>query len=152
MNRQVISSSVLLFSLVLLFSIFGCSSNKPVGLGNADPASYGLAKATLEKGKTTQLEVLQTFGAPNITTKGAGDVLEVWTYEKVSSEYVASQGSVGGGVGSGGVIAGKVLLGGGVSGGYSKQKGASSVRTVTLIIKFDANEIVQDYRIMETNF
>jgi len=47
---------------------------------------------------------------------------------------------------------GSVGLAGGLLGSYGKQKGASSVRTVTLIIKFDPNEIVSDYRIMETNF
>ncbi|OQA51976.1 MAG: hypothetical protein BWY44_00796 [Candidatus Omnitrophica bacterium ADurb.Bin292] len=145
------------FSIVvlLLLSNSGCASPKPMGLGNADPASYGMAKRTLEKGVTTQQTVLETFGAPNITTKGTGEVAEVWTYEKVSSEYVASQADVGGGFGVAAVPGNAkhpVPLGGVLSGGYAKQKGASSVRTVTLIIKFDQNEIVSDYKIMETNF
>ena len=141
------------FGLVVLLLLPSSlqASSKEKGLGNADPASYGLAKRTLQKGKTTQQEVIETFGAPNITTKGTGDVAEVWTYEKVSSEYGASQLDlgIGGGGGGGGSHGGG---GGGLFGGYGKQKGSSSVRTVTLIIKFDANEIVSDYKIMETNF
>ena len=143
------------FIALLLLPSSGCASSKKTGIGNADPASYGMAKRTLEKGVTTQQTVLETFGAPNITTKGTGDVLEVWTYEKVSSEYVASQAGVGGGFGIAAVpgnASHPVPLGGGFGGSYNKQKGASSVRTVTLIIKFDAKEIVSDYRIMETNF
>lgn len=137
--------------VLLLISFSGCSSPKQTGIGNTDPASYGLAKKMLEKGKTTQQQVVELFGAPNITTKGTGDIAEVWTYEKVSSEFVASQVGVGGGAG---VAAhpGSVGLAGGLLGSYGKQKGVSSVRTVTLIIKFDSNEIVSDYRIMETNF
>ena len=42
------------------------------------------AKKKLAVGTTTQQEVIETFGAPNITTKGTGAVVEVWTYEKVS--------------------------------------------------------------------
>ena len=143
------------FIVLLLLPNAGCSSPKPMGLGNADPASYGMAKRTLEKGVTTQQTVLETFGAPNITTKGTGEVAEVWTYEKVSSEYVASQAGAGGGFGIAAIpgnASHPVPLGGGFGGTYSKQKGASSVRTVTLIIKFDQKEIVSDYKIMETNF
>ncbi|MEI7752163.1 MAG: hypothetical protein WCJ71_08760 [Candidatus Omnitrophota bacterium] len=136
---------------LMLLPVSGCASSKKTGIGNADPASYGLAKKSLEKGKTTQQQVLETFGAPNITTKGTGDVLEVWTYEKVSSEYVDSQLGIAGGYGLA-AHPGSVPMAGGLAGSYSKQKGSSSVRTVTLIIKFDANEIVTDYRIMETNF
>ncbi len=139
------------FVVLLLITVCGCSSPKQTGIGNADPASYGLAKKMLEKGKTTQQQVVEIFGAPNITTKGTGDVAEVWTYEKVSSEYVASQIGVGGGYGLA-AHPGSVGMAGGAMGHYVKQKGASSVRTVTLIIKFDANEVVSDYRIMETNF
>jgi outer membrane protein assembly factor BamE (lipoprotein component of BamABCDE complex) len=137
---------------LLLITVVGCSSSRQTGIGNADPASYGLAKKSLVKGQTNQQQVLEIFGAPNITTKGTGEVAEVWTYEKVSSEYVASQAGVGGGYGVAGVPGGNVPMAGGLMGSYSKQKGASSVRTVTLIIKFDANEIVSDYKIMETNF
>lgn len=149
MKGSILSVVVVIFT----FLLSSCSSSpRPTGIGNSDPASYGMAKKTLKVGTTTQQQVLETFGAPNITTKGTGDVLEVWTYEKVSSEYVASQVSLGGGGGAGVDIAGKVPLGGGVFGSYGKQKGYSSVRTVTLIIKFDSNELVSDYRIMETNF
>ena len=141
--------SLLIVSVSLMFS--ACSTSKQTGIGNSDPASYGLAKKKLVKGATTQQDVIQTFGAPNITTKGTNGVAEVWTYEKVSSDYVNSQVSVGGGGGLGGGGS-NIGGGGGLFGGYAKQKGSSSVRTVTLIIKFDQNEIVSDYNIMETNF
>ena len=139
--------------LLVPICLIGCSSSQKTGLGNSDPASYGMAKKTLKVGETTQQNVLEIFGAPNIVTKGTGDVLEVWTYEKVSSEFVASQAGVSGGGGVSADMSRKLpFLGGGLFGGYSKQKGSSSVRTVTLIIKFDNNEIVKVYRIMETNF
>jgi hypothetical protein len=143
--------AMLIMSFAFMISACSTSTSKQTGIGNSDPASYGLAKRELVAGKTTQQEVIQTFGAPNITTKGTNGVAEVWTYDKVSSEYVNSQVNAGGGVGAGG--GGSAWgVGGGLFGGYGKQKGNSSVRTVTLIIKFDEDEIVQDYQIMETNF
>ncbi|HCM42302.1 MAG TPA: hypothetical protein DIS66_03180 [Candidatus Omnitrophica bacterium] len=142
-----------LFSLVAVSLLFSscASSSRETGIGNSDPASYGLAKKKLIVNETTQQEVIHTFGAPNITTKGTNGIGEVWTYEKVSSEYAHSQASVGAG---GGASGGGSNVGGGglLFGNYGQQKGSTSVRTVTLIITFDEREVVKDYRIMETNF
>ncbi len=144
-------SSIALFAVLSFVCVSCSSSSQSTGIGNSDPASYGWAKKKLVANQTTQQEVIQTFGAPNITTKGTNGVGEVWTYEKVSSDYVNSQASVGAG---GGVSGGGSSVGGGglLFGNYGQQKGTSSVRTVTLIITFDEKEIVKDYRIMETNF
>lgn len=50
--------------VLMLIAVNGCSSPKQTGIGNADPASYGMAKKMLEKGKTTQQQVVEIFGAP----------------------------------------------------------------------------------------
>jgi len=79
------------------------------------------------KGQTTQNEILEVFGAPNIMTKNKSDN-EVWTYDKMSIETSSSEGY------------GTIIIG-----GVSGSRGSVSTRTFTLIIEFDDNGIVRDY-------
>ena len=112
----------------------------------ADRVTAGMAESTLQSGTTTQLEVLEAFGAPNIVTRGS-EGEESWTYERVAFDtYFRRGGLVAGGVGFGGSGGGGGI--GSASGGQTR----SGVRTVTLIIYFDGAEVVQDYRVMETHF
>jgi len=129
---------------VILLCTIGCSSDNPV---KRDPVTFGFAKKYLVKGQTSQAEVVQTFGAPNIITRSTSGG-ENWTYEKVALESSGKSGGIG--VLGGGIIGGAGLLGGGGSyGGYS-EKGSS--KTVTLTIYFDDRDVVSDYSVMETHF
>jgi hypothetical protein len=112
----------------------------------SDPVTAGMAKRSLVQGKTTQVDVLQAFGAPNIVSKNAKGG-ETWTYERVSYDSSYVQGGLGA---IGGGLIGSGLLGGGASAGGGSSSSGS--RTVTLIIHFDSNEVVSDYRVMETQF
>jgi outer membrane protein assembly factor BamE (lipoprotein component of BamABCDE complex) len=88
----------------------------------------------LKKGETTQAEVLEKFGAPNIATvDGQGN--EVWTYQRHATVSRSSAG-----------YATIVILGGGTS-GFEQ-----SSRTMTLIIKFDARKVVSDFNSMYSSF
>src|SRR5215210_6539721 len=46
--------------------------------------SYGTITATIKKGVTTQLDLLEMFGGANVTTMDR-DGTEVWMYERTSS-------------------------------------------------------------------
>jgi len=128
----------------ILLCTIGCSSDNPV---KRDPVTFSFAKKYLVKGQTTQADVVQTFGAPNIITRSTSGG-ENWTYEKVAMESSGKAGGIG--VLGGGIIGGAGLLGGGGSyGGYS-EKGSS--KTVTLTIYFDDKDVVSDYSVMETHF
>ncbi|MFH1321665.1 MAG: hypothetical protein ABII90_13565, partial [Bacteroidota bacterium] len=69
---------IFLVALSCLF-LFGCASVQPVQKGNLTP---GMAKTNIIKGVTTQNEILEVFGAPNIITRNKSDN-EVWTYDKM---------------------------------------------------------------------
>lgn len=90
----------------------------------------GQVSLTLKKNETTQAEVAEVFGAPNLVTNNA-DGEDVWIYQKHAT--VANQRSVAGAGGLGGVL-GTVFLGGAVAGSSSSQDQSS--RTMTLVIKF----------------
>ncbi len=110
--------------LVALTMLLGaCATNTPVG----EPMSKsnltaGQVSLTLKKDITTQTEVVETFGAPNVVTN-ASDGTEVWTYQRHATVANASANSA----------YATIIL----AGGQSRNSGfEQSSRTMTLIIKF----------------
>ena len=108
-------------------------------------ATPGAAKKHIQPGVTTQAEVIEVFGTPNIITMKDG--YEMWVYDKVSSKVAGRAfgiGGAGGGVGGAGA-------GGGVISGRAGSVERSET-TVMLIVYFDENDIVSDYKISQTKF
>jgi hypothetical protein len=104
----------------------------------------------LRVGTTTQAEVLENFGAPNITSiDGAGR--EMWVYDRQATvSYDKSSGfSIGMLLGGAG---GDVGGGGGLGFGSRKSKSTTSQRSMTLIIKFDQNRLVSDFNSRSSSF
>lgn len=132
----------LVLSAILLATAAACTSPP----ARNDPVTTGMAEMTLVAGQTTQQVVLETFGAPNIVTQQRKGQ-ETWTYERVSFDSSYAKGGMG--LLAGG-LPGSALVGG--AAGASAGKSSSGTRTVTLIVYFDADEIVSDYRVMETHF
>jgi hypothetical protein len=87
---------------------------------------------------TSKAEVLDKFGSPNITTRdGAGK--EVWTYQRQAQVAQSSAASGGWSI---------LLIGQSTNtAGFE-----SSSRMITLIIKFDASDVVSDFRSRASNF
>jgi len=140
-------------SLFLIFAIVvfiaGCATLKPDYPKNSN-LTFGMVKKSLIKGQTNQAEILNMFGAPNITTKNKSGE-EVWTYDKISvtKEDIAGGVSIGGGglgIGGGGASA----IGG--AAGVSGSSSAVSSKSLTLIITFGGNDIVKDYAVMAQEF
>jgi len=112
--------------------------------------THGMVQMNLRVGVTTQADILEKFGGPNITTiDGSGQ--EMWVYDRQATvTYDKSSGfSIGlfGGGGGGGVAGG-----GGLGFGSSKSKSTSTQRTMTLIIKFNAEKVVSDFRSRSSSF
>lgn len=143
----------------------------------ASALTPGMVVKNIQKGKTTQAEIMEIFGPPDMVTRsGSG---EMWGYDKVSRDVAesatsarvgassASGASVGGGVG--GLVggAGVGVLGGvlGGIGGSSGQAAAQSQQqtqqqssrterttTVFLLVYYNDKGVVTDYRLSATKF
>jgi hypothetical protein len=112
--------------------------------------THGMVQMSLKVGVTTQSDILEKFGAPNITTiDGSGQ--EMWVYDRHATvSYDKSSGfSIGMLVGGGG---GGVGGGGGLGFGSSKSQSSQSSRTMTLIIKFNADHVVSDFKSRSSSF
>ena len=103
-----------------------------------NPFTPGQVTMTLKKGVTTKAEVIKAFGAPNIVTQNAQDESE-FIYQK--NMQVQSSAS------SGGYLT--VILAGFSGGSQRSQQGS---RTMTLIITFNKNDVVKNYKSMTTSF
>jgi outer membrane protein assembly factor BamE (lipoprotein component of BamABCDE complex) len=117
---------------------------KPVTTRNSE-LTHGNVQLNLKLGETSQTEVLEVFGAPNITSiDGTGQ--EVWTYQRSAtvSQFTSSKGFW------------TVLLTGeaGLLGGQSQDASGleQTQRTMTLIIKFDDRKTVSDFRSRSSEF
>ena len=125
---------------VFIFSILltGCvTAPEPLTKKNSE-LTQGMVQMNLEVGKTTKADVIETFGAPNITTRDSSGN-EVWTYQRQAqvSQSSSSSGFVFV------IIAGKSAEASGFE---------TSSKMMTLIIKFDENDLVTDFKSRESNF
>ena len=126
---------IVITSLILLS---GCvTAPEPLTKKNSE-LTQGMVQMNLEVGKTTKSDVIETFGSPNITTRD-GDGNEVWTYQRQAQINQSSSSSEFIFV----IIAGTSSSASGFE---------SSSRMMTLIIKFDNNDIVTDFKSRESNF
>lgn len=106
--------------------------------GKNSAMTQGNVQLNVKVGQTTKAEVLEVFGAPNITTRdGSGQ--EVWSYQRHATVQQSKEKS----------SFWTILL----VGGSSRASGLTqSMRTMTLIIKFDAQDVVSDFRSRTSDF
>lgn len=128
----------ILLSTMAASLLVACATTPvPVDQRNS-PLTSGNVSMNLVVGQTTQAQVLEVFGAPNIVTlDGARN--EVWSYQRHATVAQASGGSNYWTI---------VLFGGGqYAEGFQQTQ-----RTITLIIKFDSNKVVSDFRSRTSDF
>jgi hypothetical protein len=120
----------------------------------ASTLSYGTVTSQVVKGKTTQMDLLQTFGGPNIATTDR-DGVETWVYERSATQTdVQSQSQTAQGAASLGAFFKYVDLqaSGSVGRSTSAASTSSSIRSLTVIVKFGADKTVADYSVRASTF
>ena len=128
----------ILFVFISSILLTGCvTAPEPLTKKNSE-LTQGMVQMNLEVGKTTKADVIETFGAPNITTRDSSGN-EVWTYQRQAqiSQSSSSSGFIFV------IIAGKSSEASGFE---------TSSKMMTLIIKFDGNDIVTDFKSRASNF
>ena len=128
----------LILGVVMTLALGACMETpRPVTQRNSQ-LTQGNVQMNLIVGRTTKAQVLEHFGAPNITTRdGTGH--EVWTYQRAAQ---VSQSSGKSGYWT-------IIL----AGQNSRSSGfESSSSMITLIIKFDQNDVVNDFRSRTSKF
>lgn len=128
-ERIAIVVAGLSFCLGVSGALTGCRHPVPVG-PEAEKLTVGKVQGEIKVGMAAS-SVAEILGSPNIVTTDE-QRREVWIYDKVSSESVDTQNSVGG----------SLIIFGGSS---SQQQRSRNQRTLTIIIKFDEGKLVRDF-------
>lgn len=122
----------------------------PAHAENANTLTHGMAQLVLHVGTTSQVDVLEAFGGPNITTLD-GDGREVWVYDRFAtvSSSKDSGFAIGMAIGGGGDG-----VGGAAGLGFSNKKSnaSTSSRSMLLIIKFGADKKVIDFKSRSSSY
>lgn len=126
-----------IFAIISILFLVGCKTTEPLSSKNSN-LTQGNVQMNLQVGETTKVEVLENFGSPNVTTRDASGQ-EVWSYQRAAqvAQSTTSEGywTI--------IFAGQSKTATGFE---------SSSRMITLIIKFDENDVVTDFRSRESNF
>ena len=127
------NSKMTVFGLIILFLCIFCSCNS-YKYGASEPTqksnlTFGTVKSQIVKGETTQTEILQLFGAPNLITKNKSNN-EVWSYNRMTTTTKGGYSSF-------------------VDGGRASV--SSNNQSFDLIIIFNSDEIVQDYSVVSSS-
>lgn len=120
----------------------------------ASALSYGGVTSQVQKDRTTQLELVQMFGGPSISTTDA-EGSEVWIYERAVTETERQSRSEGWQAAANlGLFFSALNLGGGGSTGKSSSSGSTSTsfRSLTVIVKFNPNKTVKEYSVRASQF
>lgn len=119
------------------FLMFGCASTAPIVAPDETKMTLGTAQKSIRKGMD-QAEVASTMGSPNIVTRDKSGN-ETWVYDKISSEVSYSTSEAYGSL---------LIVGGSSNKGYS----SSSQKTLTVVIKFDENMLVDTFTYHSSRF
>jgi len=135
-QKVIFNIPLVIFIIVMLsLMVTGCATIRPTAqeIAKESALTPGMAKKYIYPGKTTQTEVLEIFGPPDLVTRKGGR--DVWTYDKISHEVSTSGGYL------------TILLA-----GVSGESGRRASRSVMLIIYFGEDEVVMDYKLSSAKF
>lgn len=129
----------IIFTLLAALSLGGCvsASQHAEQVQSNSNLSVGVVQKQIKVGMSGA-DVLQALGSPNMVSTD-DQRREVWVYDKVATDTVQSSST-------GWVFA--VLAGGQTTSGASSR----SQRTLTIIIKFDEQNLVRDFAYHSSKF
>lgn len=119
-------------ALLSTLIILGCTTYPETEPKQKSNLTVGTVKSQIVKGETSQAEILELFGAPNLVTLNKEEN-EVWNYNKMSFDSMGASSSM--------------FLGFG-----SKAITTSTTSSFDLILIFDAEDIVINYSIISASY
>ena len=131
--------------IVAILGLAGCTGAQHYNPQADEQLTVGAVQKEIRIGMAGG-QVAEILGSPNIVSTDE-DRNEVWIYDKISTQYVRADAQAGIlAIGGGSDVIGGV----GASG--SQSSGATSQRTLTVVIKFDENGLVRDFAYHTSRF
>jgi outer membrane protein assembly factor BamE (lipoprotein component of BamABCDE complex) len=135
----------------ILFSI-GCNPayhQEKLASTKEREMTVGIVQKEIRVGMS-QTEVAEALGSPNIVTMDKNGK-ESWVYDKIASEASYSKGKLTGATGGGGTTGNSLLLGL-IIGGYESGATSTTQKTLTVVIKFDQDHLVESFSYHSSKF
>lgn len=132
--------SIMMISLIVLM-LPSCATLAPQSLNAEEKLTVGTAQREIRIGMSGA-DVISVLGSPNLVSTDA-ERHEVWAYDRISTEIVQTD------VNAGIWVLGSSALGG-ASGGRKTEN--TSQRTLTIIVRFDAESRVRDFAYHSSRF
>lgn len=134
-----------ILAVVAISSLTACSAGQYYDPQADEQLTVGTVQKEIRIGMSGA-EVAEVLGSPNIVSTDENRN-EVWIYDKISTQYVRADAkagilAIGGGA--------DVIASAGASG--SQASGATSQRTLTIVIKFDDARQVRDFAYHTSRF
>lgn len=131
--------------IVAILGLAGCTGAQHYNPQADEQLTVGAVQKEIRIGMAGG-QVAEILGSPNIVSTDENRN-EVWIYDKISTQYVRADAQAGIlAIGGGSDVIGGV----GASG--SQSSGATSQRTLTVVIKFDENGLVRDFAYHTSRF
>lgn len=118
----------------LAAGLLGCAAERPL---KEQELTVGLVQKEIREGMT-QAEVAEALGSPNLVTKDA-EGHESWIYDKMATEATTRSSGVGG----------TILI---LTGSRSSSTSRTTQKTLTVVIKFDADGKVSRFSYHASQF
>ena len=135
--RLLFLPSLLVF-IVMVFSETSLAYSEGKGV---DKLTLGVVQRKIDVGMSTA-DVIEILGSPNIVSTD-GERREVWVYDRISTSIASKSTKKNGGLNL-------LLLG--ASKGSSASETVSSHKNLTVIIKFDKENLVRDFSYRQSSF
>jgi len=135
-NKLILGCFFLVFGL-LSGCMSGAEHQRSLHSTQEREMTLGIVQKEIRVGMS-QADVATALGSPNIVTKD-GNGKETWIYDKIATEASQSRDSGG------------IFL---ILGIYSREAGAvsSTQKTLTVVIKFDKNNLVESFTYHTSKF
>ena len=114
--------------------LLGCATFPEKDNKSTTALTAGNVKTKITKGITTQAEILNVFGSPNLVTRNR-EGKEIWNYNRMN--YTTKSGSDGSWL---------IFYGG------SRAITTATTKSFDLMITFDERDTVIDYSIIQANY
>lgn len=151
MRRSTTAMPVAMAGLLVLVLAAARAAGGEKGPSAAPEREFtlGLVQKELRVGMS-QTEVASALGSPNLVTR-SGPGREAWVYDRVASEARVRSSGVGGGA-SGAGTAGTALILGLFGGHVRNDETRTMQKTLTVVIRFDAEGTVESFSFHASRF
>jgi outer membrane protein assembly factor BamE (lipoprotein component of BamABCDE complex) len=155
-NQQLVSrgknmKKVMMPFILILFFIgcFPAYHQEKLASSEEREMTVGIVQKEIRVGMS-QTEVAEALGSPNIVTRDENGK-ESWVYDKIASEASYSKSNVSGAAGGAGTT-GNTLLLGLIIGGYQSGASSTTQKTLTVVIKFGEDHLVESFSYHSSKF